>query len=397
MKFDTAPGAAAHSFPASAPAQEISCSQEISLHAICRVLARKRRPIFLATVTAGLLSTAVAFLLAPKYTAETVILTPQQNQSSLAAMAQLSGIGTLPGVSAFSLLPFFGLRTATDLYIGILQSRTVADHLIRTYNLRQVYHVKDDYTARKRLANNTAIRAGKDTLIHIRVQDRDPKRASQLANAYVEELSRQNSQVALTEASQRRLFYEDQLDKEKEALADAEIALRDAEKATGLVAPTGQAEALIRSLAQLKAEILTREAELEGMKAYAADGNPHFRVVQRELNALQAELDELERGEHVSGTPEVPAAQLPEAGLLYLRRYRNVKYHEALFEILSKQYEAARLDEAKSASVVQVIDRAIPPERKSWPPRTVIILGSTILTALVASFWVLWKSDLYTI
>jgi capsule polysaccharide export protein KpsE/RkpR len=273
------------------------------------------------------------------------------------------------------------------LYVGILESRTIADGLIEKFKLKQVYDVPDFYAARKYLKRNTSIKAGRDTLIHVRVEDRDPQRAAALANAYVNELAEQNSRVALTEASQRRLFYEAQLVKEKDALADAEVALRNTQESTGLVAPSGQAEGLIRAVSQLHAEILSREAQMEAMKTYATDANPRFQIVKREVGALRSELDELERGNHIPGTPEVAAGQLPEAGLQYLRKYRDVKYHETLFEILAKQYEAARLDEAKSAPLVQIIDRAVAPERKSWPPRVLLILVTAALTAIVCSLW----------
>ncbi len=213
----------------------------------------------------------------------------------------------------------------------------------------------------------------------------------------MDELAGQNSRVALTEASQRRLFYETQLVKEKDALADAEVALRDTQQSTGLVAPTGQAEGLIRAVSQLHAEILSREAQIEAMRTYAADTNPRFQMVKREVSALQSELDKLERGNHVPGTPEVAAGQLPEAGLQYLRKFRDVKYHETLFEILAKQYEAARLDEAKSAPLVQVIDRAIAPERKSWPPRAILTIAAALLAACISSLWALFRERTTTV
>jgi tyrosine-protein kinase Etk/Wzc len=375
--------------------QQIRLGGEISISALGSALVQGRRFILRAVLGTAALAAAIAFLIPVKYSAEAVILTPQQSQSSLSAMAQLAGIGSASsGLSALSLLSGVGLRNPTDLYIGILQSRTIADRIISTYNLRQVYDVEDYHLARKKLAKYTTIKAGRDTLIHIKVEDREPGRAAQLANAYVEELSRQNSQTALTEASQRRLFFETQLAKEKDALSDAEIALRDTQNATGLVSPTGQAEALIRTVAQLKAEVLGHEAQAEAMKTYAADDNPRFQMVKKELGVLRAELTRLEAGQHTPGTPEVPVGQLPEVGLRYLRRYRDVKYHEALFEILSKQYEAARLDEAKAAPMIQEIDHAVTPERRSWPPRTVIVVTASILALLISGFWVMWNSKL---
>jgi uncharacterized protein involved in exopolysaccharide biosynthesis len=270
----------------------------------------------------------------------------------------------------------------------MLESRTIADTLINKFHLKQVYDAKDYYATRKKLARNTDIKAGRDTLIRIRVEDRDPQRAAELTNAYVDALAEQNSRVAVTEASQRRQFFEAQLAKEKDVLSDAEVALRNTQESTGLVAPSGQAEGIIRAVSQLHVQILAQEARIESMKAYVTDDNPRLQLAKSELSALQTALTKLEQGSHLPGTPEVPTNQLPEAGLQYLRKYRDVRYHEALFEILSKQYEAARLDEAKSTALIQVIDRAVPPERRSWPPRTLLILSAAILAALVSSFWV---------
>jgi tyrosine-protein kinase Etk/Wzc len=160
------------------------------------------------------------------------------------------------------------------------------------------------------------------------------------------------------------------------------------QESTGLVVFGGQAEGIIRAVSQLHVQILAQEAKIEAMKAYVTDDNPRLQVAKRELGGLQAALSKLEQGNHVPGTPEVPTSQLPSAGLQYLRKYRDVKYHETLFEVLSKQYEAARLDEARSGGLIQVIDRAVVPERKSWPPRTLLILGAAVLAALVSSFWV---------
>jgi tyrosine-protein kinase Etk/Wzc len=366
--------------------------REISFAEVFSILYGRARTILWAVLITAFVSTVIAFLIPVEYTAEAVILTPQQAQPSLSAMAQLAGAGSGMGLPGLSLLTGFGLRNPSDLYVGILESRTIADALINRFHLKQVYSDKYFQRARKHLARRTVIKAGKDTLIHIQVDDGDPKRAAQLANAYVEELSLRDSTVALTEASQRRLFFEQQIVKEKELLAKAEVALRDTQQVTGLVVPTGQAEALIRSASQLHAEILNREAQLAGMRTYVADDNPRFESVKRELAALRSELTTLEGGEQAAGTPEVPVGKLPQAGLEYLRKFRDVKYHEGLYEALSKQYEAARLDEAKAAPLVQVIDNAVVPEKRSWPPRTLIILISALLAALVSGFWILVSS-----
>jgi tyrosine-protein kinase Etk/Wzc len=369
-------------------------SAEISFVELASILFSKKRIIFCTILVTALISTVIAFVIPAEYTAEAVILTPQQAQSSLSTMAQLASAGG--ALSGLSLLSGFSLRNPSDLYVGILESRTIADALITRFKLEQVYGDKYVQRARKHLARRTNIKAGKDTLIHIEVEDRDRKRAAQLANAYAEELSNRNATVALTEASQRRLFFERQVADEKELLARSEIALRDTEQVTGLVVPSGQAEALIRSASQLNAEILSREAQLAGMRTYVADENPRFQTVKRELGALRSELANLESGEKVAGTPEVPVGRLPQAGLEYLRKYRDVKYHEGLYEALAKQYEAARLDEARAAPLIQVIDIAVVPERKSWPPRLLIVSTSSTLAALGAGLWIIVSSKAAT-
>ncbi len=364
-------------------------AEDVTLESLFRTLARHRRALLRNVCVCLAIAVPAAFLLPVRFTAETVILTPQPPQPSLAAMAQLSGsVSAIPGLS---LLSGFSLRNPADLYIGVLQSRTVADELIRNFNLRQIYGVANFTKARKRLERYTSIESGKDSLIHVRVEDRNPKRAADLANAYVALLFKQNSQFALTEAAQRRTFFESELAKEKEQLADAEVSLKETEQSTGLVVPSGQMEALIRSGAQLRAEILSRQAQLEAMRAYATDDNPRLQVMKREVGALQGQLAKLEAGGSKAGVLDLPTGQLPEAGLKYVRRLRDVKYHEALFEILAKQYEAARLDEAKSSPLIEIVDRAVPPERKSWPPRLILVLTSAFFTIMATSFWFVFR------
>jgi uncharacterized protein involved in exopolysaccharide biosynthesis len=359
---------------------------EVSFPGILSTLLREKKRMAWPVLCAALVATVVALVIPVKYTAEAVILTPQQAQSSLSIMAQLAGV---PNIAGLSLLSGLGTHNSSELYVGILESRTIGDALVRRFKLKQVYKLKEFQLARKRLAHNTTVKAGKDTLIHIKVQDADPNRAAQLANAYVEELSLRNANVALTEASQRRIFFEKQLVKEKDLLADAEVKLRDTEQDTGLVVPSGQAEALIRAVSQLRAEILSKQAQLAGMQTFVSDENPRFQAIKRQVATLQSELATIEQGEHTPGSPEVPVGKIPQAGLEYIRKYRDVKYHEALFEGLSKQYEAARLDEAKAGGLVQMIDEAVVPERKSWPPRTLIVITSVLLAAISSALWIL--------
>jgi tyrosine-protein kinase Etk/Wzc len=370
---------------------ELSLSDdEISLSAWFGVLYRHKRLIVSVTLMAAVVSAGVAYLLPPTYKAEAIIVPPQQAQSSMSMMStQAAQIGGLAGLGLTSML----WKNPADLYIGILESRSIADSLIEEFRLQDVYGVKKQSDARKRLAKVSSFTTGKDQLIHIVVRDHDPKRSADLANAYVERLFHQNQKLALTEASQRRLFFEQQITQERDALASAEVAFKNTQQKTGLIVPAGQAEGLVRSGLLLRTEVAKREVELQALRSYATEENPEVRVLESEIDTLKGQLRQLknETGSQSGDGIEIPAGKLPEVGLEYARKLRDFKYHEAIFEFLQKQYEAARIDEAKLAPVIQIVDRAVLPDRKSGPPRTLITLVSTVIAALALCFWILLR------
>jgi tyrosine-protein kinase Etk/Wzc len=363
---------------------DLSAESEISLAEVAAVLGRHKRLIASVTLCAMALTAVTVLIIPASYTAETVILPPQPDQSSaMLMMGPLAAAGGLSGLAGASLAG--GLwRNPADVYVGILRSRTIADALIKKFSLKQLYECKTLVAARKKLAHHTEITARKDSLIHISVDDHDGSRAAAMANAYVDQLHEQTSRLAITSASQRRLFFEQQLASEKDALANAEVALKDMEQTSGLVFPSGQSEALMRSIAALRAEIASREVQLQSVRLYATSDNPQLRMLESSLAALRVQLNKLEAGNGVEDGTVIPARKLPAAGLEYLRKFRDLKYHEMLYELLAKQYEAARIDEAKLAPVVQVVDSAVSPDQKSWPPRMLLTLGSGLI-AIVAT------------
>jgi len=296
-------------------------------------------------------------------------LPPQQGQSfSAKMMEQLSPLMALAGGS---------MRNPTDMYIGILESRTIADHLIEKFHLEQLYKTKKMEDTRAALKRNSRFLASKDGLIHITVDDHDPNRASEMANAYVDELYSMNSHLAITEAAQRRVFFDQELADEKTALTIAENDLKQTAEKTGVVQLGGQAESIVVALARLRAEIASREVQMSSMRTFATDQNPEAVRIQEEINSLRDQLSKLEgdpRNPQLS-TLGIPAGRVPAITLEYLRKLREVKYHESLFELLSKQYEAARIDEARAAPIIQVVDRAVPPDKKSGPHRLLITVG----------------------
>jgi tyrosine-protein kinase Etk/Wzc len=349
---------------------------EIDLIEVLIILAQRKALILKLLLAAIVLAAIVSLILPNMYTATTTILPPQQSQSALTAMlGQLTSIARLSDAD-------LDFNNPADLFIGMLKSRVLEDGLIDRFDLRKVYRVKHYQDARKQLERLSYIIAEREGLISISVTDREPSRAAGLANGYVEELHSLNSGLAVSEASQRRIFYQEKLDGEREQLSLAEVALKQAQEKTGLLQPDAQSRTIIQSVADMRAQVAMHEVQLQAMRTYATAENPQVKRAERELAGLRAQLGKMERdtGEIGNGNLEVPTRQLPQAELEYIRRQRDTKYHEALYEFLTKQLEAARIDEAKDAVLVQVVDKAVPPEKRSGPRRTLIVLitGATV-------------------
>ena len=355
-----------------------------ALH-ILLILATDCRRIALITVIALVIGVVVALLLKPTYTASALILPPQQQQSSASALlGSLAPLAALGGGGASSLL-----KNPADMYIGILKSETIADQLIAQFHLRKVYRTKTLNDTRKALEKHTEFESQKDSLIHVSVKDHSAQRASDLANGYIDQLYRMNSSLAISEAAQRRLFFDQQVNEERDALNKAEDDLAATQVRTGLIQLSGQAEMIIRTIAEVRAQISSDQVALQGMLTSSTEQNPDVQRLRQQIAALQSQLDKLQDDQKKlqPGDTEVPAGRVPAEALEYVRKLREVKYHETLFDLLSKQYEAARIDEAKSAPIIQVIDRAIPPDKKSGPIRSLIVLGLGFAGFVVACFW----------
>jgi uncharacterized protein involved in exopolysaccharide biosynthesis len=332
------------------------------------------------TLATAVVAVVISFLLPKTFTGVTRILPPQQGQSTAAIMlGQLSG--GLGGLAAGAL----GIKNPSDLYIGMLKSQTVADALVQRFNLKELYDEKYMVDARKRLAKDSRFLSSKSGIITIEADARDPKLAADLANAYVEEFYKLTRTVAISEAAQRRVFFERQLQQAKEKLADSEVKLRQAIESGGLVSVDAQGRAAVETVARLRAQISAKEIQIGAMKAYATQSNPDLQRAEREFSAMRQELFRLE-----SGVPAGDGASGGDAkGMGNIRLLREVKYNEVMFEQLVKLFELARVDEAKEAPLVQVMDRADPPEKKSGPRRALIVRVATVggfIAAVLAAF-----------
>jgi tyrosine-protein kinase Etk/Wzc len=382
------------------PSQETSVDRsqatprEFDVLDVFLILAARKRLIFWASVGGFVLGILLVLTVAPTFTAKALILPPQQDQSSgNAFMGQFGALASMSGLGAS-----LGIKNPVDLYIGMLSSQTVTDGIIKRFDLARIYHPKRYSDLRVLVTKKAKFVAGKDGMISISVSDKDPRTAAAMANAYVDELYHLNNRLAIGGASQKRLFYDQQLAQEKDKLADAEVALKKTEEATGVIAPLGQTENIIRQVAQLQAEITAREVQLDTLRTSSTEQNPDVVRLNSELTGLRGQLRDLESGssstKHAPGDIFISTANVPQAGLEYIRKERDVKYHQFLFDLLARQYEAARIDEAKAAPVIQVVDPALAPDRKSAPFRALWAIIGGFLGVFFSAAWV-FTSHIY--
>lgn len=344
---------------------------------IVRLLVQHRRLLLVGPLVAGAIAAAISMILPQTFTARTTFMPPQQQQSAASsALASLGALASLTGTGA--------VRTPADQYVALLESETVANRLIEKFTLKEVYDEALSVDARLIFQRRVRITVGrKDGLISVEVDDRSPQRAAEIANAHVDELRRLTSTLAITEAQQRRAFFEAQLAKTRDQLAAAQTALQ----ASGFNQAALQAEpkAAAESYARLRAQATAGEVRLQTLRGALHDTAPEVRQAQATLGALREQLARSEAATSVATGPD------------YISKYREFKYQETLFELFARQYELARVDESREGPLVQVVDPALPPERRSAPRRTLLVLGSVLSTALLLLLFVLgrqaWRSS----
>lgn len=349
---------------------------EISLLDLLQVIVDNLRLLILGPLAVGLVALGITFAIAPTFTATTKFMPPQQQQSAAASM--LASLGALGGLASAAT----GIKNPNDQFVAFLKSRTVQDALIDRFKLMDRYEAEFRTSARMALDDNVAISSGKDGLITIDASDTDPVFAAQLANAYVDELGHLLSRLAVTEAQQRRMFFEKQLNNTKDNLTKAEQAL----KASGINSNVLKSDptAAVEGLARLKASITAQEIKLASMRGYLTESAPDFKQAQTELSAMRAQLNQAEK--------EEPASAVANSD--YISKFRDFKYHETLFELFAKQYEMARIDESREGAVIQVVDAALPPELKSKPKKGLIAVLATLTTGFALLLFVFVRQAL---
>lgn len=338
-------------------------------------LAQHLRLIVGGALFVGVVTLGASYLIKPTFTARTLLLPPQQ-QGSLVASA-LSSLGSLAGLAGGA----GGVKSPLDQYVTLLQSTNIADRIIARFKLADVYAEQRPSVLRIELAANLRVAAGRrDGLITIEVDDRDPQRSADMANAFVDELRRLTSVLAVTEAQQRKLFFEAQLNQAKSKLAQAQVALQGSGFSPNALKAEPRAAA--ESYARLKAELTSAEVRLQTLSSSFSAQSPEVIQLSSTVAALRGQLDKLERTSDASGDAD------------YVGKYREFKYQETLFELFARQYELARVDESREGSLIQVVDAAQVPDHKSKPKRAIAALVATLLAGLALTGFVLIRQQL---
>ena len=349
---------------------------EISLLDLLQTIVDNLRLLIIGPLVVGLAALGISFAVPPTFTATVKFLPPQQQQSAAASMlASLGGLGGLAGAAA-------GLKSPADQYLAFMKSNSVQDALIERFKLQDRYETKFKVDTRKELTGNTRAASGKDGLISVEIDDEDPQFAADLANAHVDELQKLLARLAVTEAQQRRAFFEKQLTQVKDKMIAAELAL----KGTGVNSSVLKSNptSAVAAVAALKAQVTAQEVKVGAMRGYLAETAPDFKQAMNELANLRTQLAKQEKDE--------PASTAGQGD--YVAKFREFKYQETLFELFAKQFEVAKVDESREGAVIQVLDAAQPPERKSKPKKALIALIATLAAGFALLLFVFIRQAL---
>jgi uncharacterized protein involved in exopolysaccharide biosynthesis len=350
----TAAGTAAGTAP---PPQADAEYRVIDLGKYVRLFWAARWRLAACAAAGLLLGYGIAWVLHPEYDATVRLMPPERKDTSFIS---------------------FSARNDGDLYLGLVNSRSVADDVIASQHLADYFHATRPSELRRRLAAMTKISVDKDQFITVVVRAKEPETALRIANEYPEALSRLNRTIAQSQAQHRFEYYEGPLEQEKNKLAAAEEDLKNAQQKTGMVMPEAQVQLGLTAISTLKQQISTRQEELAGLETGSTDQNPQVVQLKSQIATLSGQLARLQAQ---NGGASPSSARMPELTLEVERLAREVKFHEALFQILSRQYENARVDESYSAPV-ELVDRAVLPDEKSWPSRRLFALGGLIVATL---------------
>ncbi len=356
----------------------------------------KRRLLSRIALCGLLASALIAFLIPARYESTSQLMPPDSQSSSglASAVAAMSGAaGGLGGIAG----ELLGLKSTSDTFVGILSSRTVQDNLIQQFDLRKLYSDRRMQDARKDLAEHTAISVDrKSQIISITVTDKSPQRAAAMAQAYVEELNRLVAELSTSSARRERIFLEGRLQAVSHDLEESEKDFSQFASKNTAIDIKEQSKAMVDAAAMLQGQLIAAQSEYEGLKQIYSENNVRVRSVRARINELRHQLEKLGgRGESSTNISDVPGSsmypsirKLPLLGVQYADLYRRTKIQEAIFETLTKEYELAKVQEAKEIPTVKVLDVANIPDKKSSPHRLLIILLGTLLVFSGSIMWI---------
>lgn len=346
--------------------------EEIILLDYFMVFFRWKRLVFLGAFAFAVIALVICFVLTPNYEGDLDIMPPQQNSASIASQF----LGQMGGAAA-GLLPAAGLTTTGDLYVGILQSDAILDAIIDRFDLIKFYDTDTRVDARKLLAESLmqASSDPKSGIVSLTMLDPSPQKAADMANAFAQELQKLLENISDTDTKKRRLFLEKEMKRSLDLLSQAEDELKTFEEKTGVLKVDDQASAVLSQIIALRAQIAAQEVQVRVMQTYATPNNYDLKKVIEQLSGLKGELRKLqEKQENAVPNVIIPTDQIPDLGTEYIRKIRDFKFNEMLYELLVKQYEAARLEEARESAAVDVISPATPADKRAVPRILLIVL-----------------------
>ncbi len=354
---------------------------EINLLEYLLVIVKHKKMIFLTCLVTFILTCGITLLMPNIYTSTARILPPQNDKGGLSSMlGSVSNIAALAGLSVGS--------GSGELYVGMLKSRSIADVIIDKFDLMKIYDQKYRVETYKILNDAVNFSVGKDDgIITVTAKDEDPKRAADIANTYIEELKKLNIKLNLNNAGRERLFLEERLAVVQNDLSKAEDALKDFQEKNKAIRIDAQASAIIDAFATLKGVLASKEVELGVLRSSQTDQNPQVKALREEITQIREQISQLEQS-HDEKTSSadifLATSEVPELGIQYARLLRDLKVQETLYELVTKQYEMAKISEAKNTSTIQVLDAAMVPDKKSKPRRSMIVLAATFAMGFFA-------------
>jgi uncharacterized protein involved in exopolysaccharide biosynthesis len=358
----------------------------------------ERRMIGRAVMLAMAGALIVALLIRNKYESTIRILPPESNNGLMGLAAMLGGGKDSPALAAASQM--FGVKSSGALAADVLRGRTIQDALVNKFDLRRQYWTKYYTTARKELETRTEISEDKKSgVISIAVLDESPDQAQSMAREYVTQLNHILSKISTSAAGRERAFIEKRLGSVKEEMDQAELQMSSFQTRTGTIELEQQTKAMVDSTAKLQAELITAQAEVEALEQIYSPTNVRVRSAQARVEELRRSLDKLvgpSGPQAIMGNPSIdlktseiapPIHRLPNIAVQYVNLYRDLKVRQAVFELLTQQYEMAKIQEAKDTETIRIVDDAAVPEKKSSPPRTIIVLGTGLMMCILAAFY----------